>query len=155
MDKDPIKVVKYILYKCTFYGDLITNLKMQKLLYYVYVWNLIKTSQPCFKHKFQAWPNGPVNPIAYRKLSKYNASPIGEDFLELKNDQDIKTLKEDLGVEFIALIDKVYEKYGTKSAFQLVALTHNESPWKNAMKQSTSIKEISDKDILKEYGAKR
>ena len=154
MYKDPIKVVKYILYKCTFYGDLITSLKMQKLLYYVYVWNLVKTSEPCFKYKFQAWPNGPVYPIVYKKLKHYKASPIPEEFLDFKSEKDIENLTEELGSDFVTLIDKVYERYGTKSAFELVALTHNETPWKNAIKKDQPQKEIDDADILKEYGKK-
>lgn len=155
MEKDPIKVVKYILYKCTFYGDLITNLKMQKILYYVYVWNLVKNGNPCFKHKFQAWPNGPVYPIVYKKLSKYKASPISEDFLEFKNEKDFEDLKRELGSDFIKIVDKIYELYGTKSAFELVNLTHSEAPWKNAIKSTETYKEISDKDILVTYGKKR
>lgn len=152
MNKDPLKVAKYILYKCTFFGDLITNLKMQKILYYVYVWNLIKTSEPCFKYKFQAWPNGPVYPAVYKALNKYKASPISEEFLGFKNENDLNELKNDLGEEFVKLIDKVYEKYATKSAFELVCLTHSESPWKNAIKKTSAQKEIEDSDIFATHG---
>lgn len=154
MNKDPLDVAKYILHKCTFDGDLITNLKMQKILYYVSVWNLVKTKQHCFKYKFQAWPNGPVYPTVYKKLSKYGASPIGEDFLNFKDENDLISLKSDLGDNFVSLIDKVYEKYGTKSAFELVALTHSEAPWKNAITKNGAHKEISDDDILMTYGKK-
>ena len=150
MEKDPIKVTRYLLHKCTFYGDLITNLKMQKLLYYVYVRCLVTSGEQCFKHKFQAWPNGPVYPIVYKKLKKYKASPIGEEFMELEKKSNLKVLTDDLGSDFVALIDKVYEKYGLKSAFELVALTHSEAPWKNAIQNKK--KEISNEDILETYG---
>lgn len=151
MEKDPIKVARYLLHKCIFYGDLITNLKMQKLLYYVYVWNLVKTGNPCFRVKFQAWPNGPVHPSVYRALKEYKSSPIGEEFTGINNKSELKALGDELGKDFVALIDKVYEKYGTKSAFELVSLTHSEAPWKNAMAREGR-KEISDEDIVSTYG---
>jgi uncharacterized phage-associated protein len=154
MEKDPIDVVRYLVYKCSFYGDLITNLKMQKLLYYVYVWCLVREGEVCFKHKFQAWPNGPVLPVVYRKLKQFGAAPIDPGFADLETKKDLKELKDILGDDLTLIIDKVYEKYGTKSAFELVALTHSEAPWKNAI-QKEGRKEIEDKDILETYGKPR
>ena len=157
MKLSPIDVTKYLLFRCSFYGDVITNLKMQKLLYYVYVWCLLKNMPFCFTEKFQAWPNGPVLPSVYRELKKYGASPIDPDFSNVETKNDLRSLEKKLG-NAKELVDKVFEKYGVLSAFQLVSLTHNELSWKNARKglkvDESSINEISDKDIIAQYGKK-
>jgi len=158
METNLKNTIRYLLFKFSFDGDLITNLKMQKVLYYVYVWYLINTGRPCFTEKFQAWPNGPVIRSAYDALKVYGSSPIDVDYSEISCEEDLQNLKENLGDVFIEIIDQVYENYGTKSPFELVALTHNESPWKVAREglgvTEPSKNEISDKDIMKEYGEK-
>ncbi|PJC38576.1 hypothetical protein CO044_04190 [Candidatus Peregrinibacteria bacterium CG_4_9_14_0_2_um_filter_38_9] len=65
-----INLARYFLYRANFDGETITPLKMQKLLYYVYVWVLIKKGNCMFDEKFQAWPRGPVLPSLYKKLKK-------------------------------------------------------------------------------------
>ncbi len=159
MNKNPIDIVKYVLFKCAFYGDVITNLKMQKILYFIYVWCLAKTGKRCFAEKFQAWPNGPVLPSVYYKLKKFGASPIDFNFSELKNNEDLTELKKTLGKNFVAFIDSVYETYGSKSAFELVTLTHSDRAWLNARKGLRITKqtsnEIDDEDIISFYGKKK
>ena len=156
MRKNPIDVVKYLLYKCSLYGDLITNLKMQKLLYYVYVWSLINLEQPCFEEKFQAWPNGPVLNSVYQELKKYGSSPIDPDFSCLENEKDLNELENKIGNPLKNIIEEVYEKYGTLHAFQLVNITHDELSWLNARKgldvSEPSNNELSDKDIINQHG---
>ena len=154
MNLSSLNVTKYLLFRFSFFGDVVTNLKMQKLLYYVYVWCLVKTGKPCFEEKFQAWPNGPVLPSIYQELKSFGASPIDPDFSGIKNKEDLRKLNKELG-ELRELIDNVFEKYGSLSAFQLVSLTHNELSWKNARKglgvDAPSTAAISDKDILTQY----
>jgi len=155
MKISPQNVLKYILYKCTFYGDIITNLKMQKILYFVYVWYLVKLKEPIFEEKFQAWPNGPVLSSVYQELKQFGALPIDPDFSGLENEDDYNALLFSLG-DARDLIDEVYEKYGSLSPFELVNITHKEISWKNARKGlddgESSNNELSDKDILTQYG---
>lgn len=149
-------LVRYLLFRFSFDGEPITNLKMQKLLYYVYVWYLVKTGNRCFEERFQAWPIGPVLPSVYDELKRFKAFPISPDFSEIKTKEDISNLKKELGEEIVTIADEVYEKYGVKSAFELVNLTHNELPWKQAREgldpATKTDREINDEDILEEYG---
>ncbi|MBU0580866.1 MAG: DUF4065 domain-containing protein [Candidatus Margulisbacteria bacterium] len=151
-------IARYFLYRCNDDGELITPLKMQKLVYYAYVWTLINNRKPIINEKFEAWPNGPVLPSLYNILKKYGSSPIDGEFLNLSNEKDLSKLRESLG-EIIPILDEVYEKYATKSAFELVTITHNEKPWKNARKgldaTQPSKNPLLDKDILEEYEQKR
>jgi len=67
-------IAKYII--CTFHeaGDQITNMKVQKLLYYVQGCHLGLYGTPAFAGEFQAWKYGPVEPSVY---SEYSHCPEG------------------------------------------------------------------------------
>ncbi len=153
--KNSIDVVRYIIYKYNFDGEPITNLKLQKILYYVYVWQLVKNHKICFNEKFQAWPIGPVLYSVYKELRKFGSSPVPSTITKIKNEKDVDNLKKVLGNELVDIIDWIYEKYGQLTAFQLVMITHNESPWLNARRglnpTETSTDIISDEDIIQYY----
>lgn len=157
MKISPLNVTKYILFKCSFFGDVITNLKMQKLLYYVYVWCLIKNDVSIFEEKFQAWPNGPVLKTIYDELKQYGGTPIDPDYSAVTSKESLRSLEASLG-DYKETIDEVFEKYGSLPAFQLVALTHQENAWLNARKglniDERSVNVLSDDDILSQYGIK-
>jgi uncharacterized phage-associated protein len=151
-------IVKYLVYKSYFYGDPITNLRLQKLLYYVYVWLLVLKNKRVFHEKFQAWPIGPVLPSTYRDLKKYEAGPIDPDYCGIKDKASLEALEKRIGSSVMMVIDNVFQVYGPKSAFELVNLTHSELPWVNARKgldiEQKSSNEIEDKDIKSFYGPK-
>ena len=123
-------VARYFLALAAEDGDLITNLKMQKLVYYAYVWTLIQNDRKLFGESIQAWANGPVVPSLYRKLREYGAGPIGEDFLG--TEQEINDLVSRIPPDVLETLNGVYEQYMRMSAFELVTRTHNELPWKEA-----------------------
>ena len=104
----------------------------------------------------QAWPIGPVLSSLYRALKKYGSSPIDVNFAGIKSDKDLEKIKNELGSDLIRVADSVYEFYGTKSAFELVGLTHKALPWKNARKglrpDEKSENELADQDIVEYYG---
>lgn len=135
-------VARYFLALSTEDGDLITNLKMQKLIYYAYAHTLARHGQRLFGERIEAWPNGPVVPPLYGELKHYKAGPIGEQFLGYDpfGDEADQALYE---LEFAALaekfpddiretLDMVYNTYMPMSAFELVNSTHNELPWVRA-----------------------
>lgn len=151
-----INVARYFIFRANQDGDVITPLKMQKLLYYTYVWTLIKNKKRVFKERFQAWPNGPVLPSVYTALKKYRSSPIDERFMDIGNEKELAKLIETFPKGTLQTIDDVYETYIQKSAFELVTLAHNEKPWKTARRglnpTAPSREEIKDEDIKEEYG---
>ncbi len=81
-------VARYFLGLATEDGDLITNLKMQKLVYYAYAWTLVKNDRKLFDEPIQAWANGPVVPSLYQELKCYRAGPIEEEFLAVESGVD-------------------------------------------------------------------
>lgn len=118
-------------------GDTISNLKVQKLLYYTQGFHLAIYNKPLFDEEIVAWQYGPVVPDVYREYKQYGSSSI-----PVEENVDISFLSDD---EF-SLIKEVYEVYGQFSAFKLMELTHSEAPWQN-----TGINDIITHDKLKEH----
>lgn len=101
-------------------GDLISNLKLQKLTYYAQGFSLALLGRPLFQERIEAWLHGPVVPELYRAYRRYENGPIPhpEGF-----DQEV------LSKEERDLLDEVYQVYGQYSAWRLRQLTHEEAPW--------------------------
>lgn len=115
-------IAKYILkwfYDC---DEFISNLKLQKLLYYVQGFCLDALDEPCFSDAIQAWKHGPVIPPVYREFSPFLSGPI--IFFDEYFDGEIAESVTDM-------IDDVLEAFSIFGAWDLVEMTHRESPWRD------------------------
>ena len=102
------------------HGDLMTNLRLQKLLYFAQGWHLARYGRPLFDDDIEAWRLGPVVRSVYNEYKAYGKSGIDGDL------PDTDAFTED---EFSLLLDvaREYEKYGTS---HLIDMTHVPgSPW--------------------------
>jgi uncharacterized phage-associated protein len=54
----------------------LTNLALQKLLYFAHAIFLIETHKPLVSGSFEAWQYGPVHPIVYRAFQEAGDKPI-------------------------------------------------------------------------------
>lgn len=106
--------------------DLLTNLKLQKLVYYVQAWYLAIKGEKLFNNEFQAWVHGPVLPELYNDYREFKWYPIQRDDLDLDS---IQALEKKFGVEVTDIVKQVIEEYFELSAYQLERLTHSEDPW--------------------------
>ncbi len=106
-------------------GDVISNLKLQKLVYYAQGFTLAVTGKPLFNEPIEAWQHGPVVPDLYHKYKDHGAygipAPTNVDFSKFSSE-----IKE--------ILDEVYDVYGQFSAWKLRNMTHEEAPWKNTEK---------------------
>lgn len=102
-----------------------TNMKVQKLLYYAQSLHLALYDEPLFDNEIQAWRYGPVCPPAYSFYSEFEAKqlPIPEI--------DDATL---VPQETLKLLEEVWEYFGEHHAYYLSGMTHLEFPWKKARK---------------------
>lgn len=111
-------------------GDLISNLKLQKLVYYAQGFSLALLGEPLFEEEIEAWMHGPVVPDLYRKYRDHGAAgipaPAGFDPSEHFDKQQL------------ALLREVNEMYGQFSAWKLRNLTHEEDPWIDNYKEGWS-----------------
>ena len=117
----------------------ISNLKLQKVLYFIQAFFLISTSEPCFKEKIEAWDFGPVVPEAYREYKQFGSSNIPRvSYIVEFDSEDIwnSTVKryEDNSIceDDQKRIEEVVDKFSEYSATDLVAITHDQAPWKDA-----------------------
>lgn len=153
---NPSDVAKYFLYRSMQDGELVSPLKMQKLVYYAYALILAKKGKKLFDEKIEAWANGPVVPTLYQELKRYGSSPINEDYLGFSSEEDVAEFMQKFPEEVLDSLDKVYSEYMTKTAFELVVLTHSEKPWVEARKglknTEASSNPISDELIVEQYG---
>lgn len=118
-------VAKYILsFADPEEGEVVTHLKLQKLVYYAQGFHLAFFNEPLFQERIEAWRHGPVAPDLYAMMRGYGSGPIpapeGFDAAEV------------LSGEQMELLDEIYHVYGQFSALRLRDMTHDEPPWKEA-----------------------
>jgi uncharacterized phage-associated protein len=104
------------------YGENVTNLKLQKLLYYAQGFSLAWDSQPLFPEAIEAWAHGPVVRPLYFRYQSYGSSPI-----PTPDQFDPGSISADIQ----ELLEEVYRVYGQYSAWGLRNLTHEEPPWRD------------------------
>lgn len=119
-------------------GDYISNLKLQKLVYYAQGFHVALFNKPLFDEPIHAWEHGPVVKSLYHEYKEYgsNAIPIPVGFdcaAHFSNDE-------------LELLNEVWNVYGQFSAWKLRNMTHEEPPWKEAVEGA----EIS-RDSLRSY----
>lgn len=119
-------IAKYIITKTLNEGYPVSNLKLQKLLYFVQGVMLVNCGRSAFEDHIEAWQYGPVVPEVYFTYSSYGATPI-----LLSYD------KVNLSGEEKKAADIVIKSFLKTSAFALVNETHKKgSPWYEAYHSS-------------------
>ncbi len=125
-------------------GDTITNLKIQKLLYYAQAWYLVNYGRRLFDDDIEAWDLGPVIRSIYRKWKKYNSMPIQYT----PNDKEENAFEKH-HLEFLVEFYRIFSSF---SSTALVSMTHNEDPWKKAFESGKN--NVISPSLMKEYYTK-
>lgn len=101
-------------------GDGISNLKLQKLVYYAQGFFGALFDRPLFEASIEAWVHGPVVPALYHQYKQFGSNRIdsseGFDRQQLTDDE-------------FDLIEEVFQVFGQYSAWKLRNMTHEEEPW--------------------------
>lgn len=121
-----------------------TNMKVQKLLYYAQSLHLALSEQPLFSDEIQAWRYGPVCPPAYKFYSDFEARQLpipGQEFLLQIPDAEKQ------------LLEEVWEHFGGYHAYLLSDMTHVEFPWKKARKGLPSHASSTEPILLEDMKA--
>jgi uncharacterized phage-associated protein len=120
-------------------GEYMTNMRLNKLMYFAQAWSLVLFDKPLFSETIKAWEHGPVIPSIYHKYRR-GRNPIVRtdpsfsiDMLDAKEQE---------------LLLAVIAKYGIFSTYRLRNITHRPgSPWESA-RTGNKIIEI---EKIKEY----
>lgn len=121
-------------------GDLISNLKLQKLVYYAQGFHLAMFDKPLFSEPIEAWAHGPVVPVLY-----HNFKPYGSNSIPRPECIDFSIYDGDTR----EMLDEVYKVYGQFSAWKLRNMTHEEPPWIEASENRSTISHESLKAYFK------
>lgn len=102
----------------------LSNLKLQKLLYYAQGWHLRETGKPLFQERICAWSHGPVVPEIYHQYKGFGSGDV-----TLSPDDPFEW--SDVDPETTRLLIKVWNTYGGFGAWRLRNMTPTEPPWRN------------------------
>lgn len=76
---DALTVAEYVIKYSTLSGMPVSNLRLQKVLYFIQAEFMVSTNSECFNDRIEAWDLGPVVPTVYRKYKVFGASSIPID----------------------------------------------------------------------------
>ncbi len=122
-----------------FFGEYMTNLKLQKLLYFAQGFSFAINNRPLFKEELQAWQHGPVVPSIYCIYKVCKAEPI-EDVNPVEIDEETSVL-----------LELVYKHFGIYSASKLRNISHEQMPYKKHFKENVPNIKIPNADIREEF----
>ena len=123
-------------------GELMSNLKLQKMLYYEQGFHLAYFGTPLFEDAIEAWMYGPVVPVVYdhfKASGRQGIDPGDVEVVVLEDEEE-------------ALFEDVFRVYAAYSAVGLMERTHKEAPWKNT---STGTGNVIDQKLMKSFFKKR
>ncbi len=103
----------------------LSNIKMQKLLYYCTGIAKVFGFERFSEIDFEAWQYGPVNRECYEVYKDFGASAIKMNYEPIMFDEAEERVLE--------AVMKIYSKY---RPFELVEQTHIEDPWKSAWERN-------------------
>lgn len=113
------EVAHYIVDKCAKERRPISNLQLQKILYFVQCEYIKLKHDVLFDDDFAAWQHGPVIPSIYREYSLWGSNLIVREYDDAWMGESDKKV-----------VDPVVDSYREKSPWSLVNETHQPgSPW--------------------------
>ncbi|HVB42482.1 MAG TPA: type II toxin-antitoxin system antitoxin SocA domain-containing protein [Streptosporangiaceae bacterium] len=124
----------------------LSNLKLQKLLYYAQGHYLARHGRPLFSEQMQAWSHGPVVPEVYQAFKGFGTGP-----LELPESDSFTW--DDVDSATSEFLGMVWNTYGGYSAGRLRNMTHSEPPWRaNWRGEGDRGALIGESDLRKYFG---
>lgn len=132
------KLIRLAELESTSGSDCMTNLRLQKMLYYEQGYHLAMFDTPLFDEEIEAWMYGPVVPSVYDHYKHF-----GSQILETEKDDLEMTDEEN------TLFVNVFDTFKEFSAYGLMKQTHSETPWKSV--KSIGRGSVISRDIMKSY----
>ncbi len=119
---DVVKIAEYLVRKFEELDSSISQLKLQKLIYYAQGIGFGRYGVKLFNEPLLAWKHGPVVRPVYDKYKEYGKSP-----LEVTTEIDVTPLNNNETI--LNILEETIALYGIYDAWLLRTKTHNESPW--------------------------
>ena len=131
----------YIVSKCIKEDCPISNLQLQKILYYIQK-AFLNRGDRAFSDHIEAWQFGPVVPNVYDHYCGYGAMPIS-----------FSSIKYDVAKEDKQLIDSIVESKRVLAPWDLVEETHKKGgAWDKTYKNGSGSHEVIPTELIKAVG---
>lgn len=130
----------------------VTQMKLQKLVYFAHGYHLAKYKEPLILEQFKAWQFGPVIPEIYQEYKYYGSNPITDPSLIgwLYSIDESNSGK--LAINAQSSINYTWQALKDLSGYQLSNWTHKEnSPWSNNYKPGIQDIPIPNDEIGKYF----
>lgn len=129
---------RYIIGKCSSENNPISNLQLQKLLYFVQK-AFLKAGKEAFDDDFEAWRFGPVIPEVYYSYSGYGSRPI----FSIRSNAEIS-------LEDKQIIDSIVEKNINLPPWELAKSIHRiNGAWDKTFNHGAGKNKIIDKELIR------
>ncbi|CAM3550262.1 Panacea domain-containing protein [Aequorivita lipolytica] len=146
------KVGNSIIYLSEKIGDL-SKTKALKLIYILDELSIKKSGIPFFNLKYKLWKFGPVSEEIFIDLS--SETTLLKKYIERTSEDGVIIIKpivafndDEFSDNDIDLLDFVIEKFGNKSAKELVFYTHRQnSPWHNTALENSVLELLENEEI--------
>lgn len=160
VSSDGRAVANFVLDVCEAEGKDVTNLALQKIVFFCHAWSLARLGRPLVKHDFEAWQFGPVLQYLYRHFKEFDRAPITSRAVRLNagtGEQEIVPYAFDAETE--DLLRKAIGFYSRLSAGTLVQLSHVEGgPWHEVWNHKGNVNpgmRIENDEISQYYSSAR
>ncbi|MBE8182744.1 MAG: DUF4065 domain-containing protein [Candidatus Portiera sp.] len=150
----PFWLANQLLYAANQEGIKLTNLHLQKLLYFLHGHSLAENGNVLSEDKFQPWLYGPVIENVYHCTKVYGSGPITDYCKQFHAARKIFAafIVPDEDTEFHQIFPRVWNKYKNEEAFNLVDLSHADNgAWKKARDNNQLF--ISNESIKQEFSS--
>lgn len=139
-----LDIAKYIIRRCHDLGKCMSNLKLQKILYFIQAEFLVSKNRPCFCENIVAWNFGPVVPEVYQEYKVYGGSVIIYFGFSPDSREHIYITAEDK-----QLINGIVDEIVPYSNTALTRIVRRQTPWKEAYQQGENT--VISLESLKQY----
>jgi len=127
-----LQLADYIVRYYNSVGDIISNKKLNKILYYIQGWHFgYFKKEPLFDAVPQAWVHGPVYPEVYQQYKWDNNIKVNENEC---SPEVLKTIIDGFQISNneIDFLNSLLIYYSKRSGAELEITTHMERPWLEA-----------------------
>ncbi len=152
---DPRCVANKILDKADERGFEVSNLALNKILFFAHGWHLGVFDGPLVSTNFEAWEHGPVSRDVYHAFKSHTDSPITSRAKMLNFEtEEWEVADAELTDELLEFLDRIVDFYGQMTGTKLRAMTHEPgTPWDQVWHSGKIVDihmKISD-DLTKDY----
>lgn len=153
---DPRIIANEVLRRASQRGKTISNLHLQKIIYFLHGEWLALTGQPLVSGEFEAWQYGPVHRVLYDAFRDFGDAPIdsvARKFDPIRREfRPLPGLKEEAVRDFL---DATLPRYIDVPPFILVQRTHAPgTPWSRTMEGAevrANVGMVIENDLIAEH----